>query len=510
VPHRPGTYCVPGNWFVFDLGTLTGAGAATMGLAAVSTVAGTLTNVATVTRNETEFYLRNNTALATTVVLPTVSVNDIAVREGNAGTNEAFFTVTLSAAFDKPVSLYYSPFSGSARARIDFVPASGTVVFPPGLTSTNVPIGIIGDTLHEADEFFFVNLGVYDNVVPTDSRGQCTILNDDGLPGDLYSLEWSSIAATQFFNVPFAVSLTARDASNNVATNFTGSVALTGRMGVGTNTVGAGTTTNSFPMDTTFQDERTQVIYLAGELGGAVRINALALEVTQAPDLPMNNCTIRMKHVPFNSYTNNLWEGTGWTIVYQTNTSVASTGWVTFVFSVPFEYNGVDNVMVDFSFNNSIASYAGYCRTTARTGIRTLYYRSNSSFGDPLTWTGNTPVPLTSSNTPNLRLVTGQEIPIQPTVAGPFVQGVWTGQVAVQGIGANATLLADDLDGHARVSAPFAVSYEDDVGISMLASPDAIAVGSNLTYTLLVTNTGPATLTGAVVIDFLSPNVEFV
>jgi len=63
----------------------------------------------------------------------------------------------------------------------DYVPASGTLMFPPGTTSVNLNISIVGDTTVESAETFYVNLSNPVGGAITDSQGVGTILNDDGI-----------------------------------------------------------------------------------------------------------------------------------------------------------------------------------------------------------------------------------------------------------------------------------------------------------------------------------------
>ena len=174
-----------------------------------------------------------------------------------------------------------------------------------------------------------------------------------------------------------------------------------------------------------------------------------------------------MKHTPLSSSAGQVWESNGWTVVYQTNLYVSAPGWVPFVFAAPFEYNGRDNLMVDFSFHGSgWQSTTHRCRGTAQTSARTLYQDAAGEYGDPLTWHGRTPVPdsIWAFVTPNLRLRMKQylSVPLQPLLASPFVNGVWTGDLTVPAPVTNLSLVADDLDGHRSFTPVFTVDRAAD------------------------------------------------
>src|SRR5205814_2590908 len=131
---------------------------------------------------------------------------------------------------------------------------------------------------------------------------------------------------------------------------------------------------------------RTQVIYLQSEIGAARGIDAIALDVATPPGSVLNRWTIRMKHTSYSGY-HPFWETNGWLTVFQTNQSITSTGWVTFRFDQPFDYNGTDNLMVDFSFWNVQpgSSQIGYARSTATSEARSITWIDNI-YGDPLNW----------------------------------------------------------------------------------------------------------------------------
>jgi hypothetical protein len=115
--------------------------------------------------------------------LPSVSINDVSVVEGNGGTTKAIFTVSLSAASGRTITVQYATANGTAEAPSDYVFTSAVLTFNPGQTSKPVTVLVKGDTIPEPDEIFYVNLLTVTNVTIADGQGIGTIINDDGGPG---------------------------------------------------------------------------------------------------------------------------------------------------------------------------------------------------------------------------------------------------------------------------------------------------------------------------------------
>ncbi|MBB5766024.1 outer membrane autotransporter protein [Xanthomonas arboricola] len=111
--------------------------------------------------------------------VPSLSIDDISVNEGNSGTTTATFTVSLSAASGQTVSVNYATANGTATAGSDYVARSGTLTFPPGTTAQGVAITVNGDTAVEASETFSVGLSGASNASIARATGTGTILNDD-------------------------------------------------------------------------------------------------------------------------------------------------------------------------------------------------------------------------------------------------------------------------------------------------------------------------------------------
>lgn len=133
---------------------------------------------------------------------PTLAINDIAVSEGNSGTTNVIFTVTLSSASSSQVTVNYATANGSATAGSDYTAIAGMLTFAPGITTKTIYVAVKGDITFEPNETFFVNLSAPTNATLADSQGQGTILNDDQSPGQLqfsapaYSVDESGATAT--------------------------------------------------------------------------------------------------------------------------------------------------------------------------------------------------------------------------------------------------------------------------------------------------------------------------
>ncbi len=112
-------------------------------------------------------------------VPPTVSVSDATVTEGNTGTVNATFTLTLAYASNVDVTVHYATADGSAVSGSDYTAASGVVTIPAGQTSAMITVAVKGDRLPETDETFAVNLSAAINATIADGQGIGTILDDE-------------------------------------------------------------------------------------------------------------------------------------------------------------------------------------------------------------------------------------------------------------------------------------------------------------------------------------------
>lgn len=110
---------------------------------------------------------------------PTLTIANASTTEGNAGTKKLTFTLTLSKASGRSLSVAYATANGSAVAGSDYSALSGTVVFAAGTVSRTIAVDILGDTIREPNETFVVNLSLPVNVILGVTQATGTILNND-------------------------------------------------------------------------------------------------------------------------------------------------------------------------------------------------------------------------------------------------------------------------------------------------------------------------------------------
>ena len=136
--------------------------------------------------------------------LPSVVINDVSLTEGNSGTTNADFTVTLSAPSGRNVTVNYATANATATQPADYTTTSGTLTFTPGQVTKTVSVPVVGDTIDEIDETFVVNLTVPVNVTIADNQGVGTITDDDPLP----SITINDVSLTEATaNMTFTVTL---------------------------------------------------------------------------------------------------------------------------------------------------------------------------------------------------------------------------------------------------------------------------------------------------------------
>ena len=149
-------------------------------------------------------FLPLTNALYVSLGPPTVSVDDLVVAEGPAGTATARFSVRLSRTAAATIAVSYATVDGTAVAGSDYVATNGVVTFAPGELRKTVSVALTPDGPIEPDEFFYLDLGSSPVSIERD-RGTATItqahisgvsvdtlVSFNTLPGQVYKVEYSS------------------------------------------------------------------------------------------------------------------------------------------------------------------------------------------------------------------------------------------------------------------------------------------------------------------------------
>jgi hypothetical protein len=148
-----------------------------------------------------------------------LTINNVTVTEGNSGTTNAIFTVTLSPTSTQTISVDYATANGTATSGSDYTAASSTLNFAPGQSTRTVTVSVLGDTNDEPDENFLVNLSNAVNADIITGQGTGTIIDDDGLSAlsidDVSVNEGDSGSRTATFTVSLSPA-----ASQTVTVNY--------------------------------------------------------------------------------------------------------------------------------------------------------------------------------------------------------------------------------------------------------------------------------------------------
>jgi subtilisin-like proprotein convertase family protein len=241
-------------------------------------------------------------------VLPTpiLSISDVTVTEGDGGSVNATFDVSLSAPSDQTVIVDYFTANGTATQPGDYTAVNGPLFFSPGQTLKTVTVPVNGDTLQEGDETFFVNLTNVTNAVISDAQGVGTI--HDNEPA-IATLSFSAVSyggiedcgvivvtVNRSGNTAptMSVRYATADGSASSRTDYTS--------GSGTLIFGPGDTSKSIPIliseDSHVEGTETASITLSNAQGGAVLGSPATASIViiddaaEAAGNPINDSTI--------------------------------------------------------------------------------------------------------------------------------------------------------------------------------------------------------------------------
>ncbi len=201
---------------------------------------------------------------------PTLSIASITMFEGHTGTTPTPFVVSLSTLAATTVTVAYTTTSGTATAGQDYTAVSGTLTIPVGSPTGTVWVPVLGDSLDEDDETFFVSLSAPVGATINIGQAGCTIGDDDPLPSlviDDCGVTEGDAGATPCGFVARLTPVSGRTVSVTYQTqDGTATAGNDYSAASGSVTFAAGTTTQALPIpvfgDTTVEADETFVMRL--------------------------------------------------------------------------------------------------------------------------------------------------------------------------------------------------------------------------------------------------------
>jgi hypothetical protein len=113
-----------------------------------------------------------------------LSVDDVGVSEPHTGTRSVLFTVSLADTAFHTVFVDYSTLNGTATAGLDYIAASGQLVFQPGERTKTVPVNVLADAVRENKEYFYLVLANPQGAILGRQQGTATVAD----PGSFFTL----------------------------------------------------------------------------------------------------------------------------------------------------------------------------------------------------------------------------------------------------------------------------------------------------------------------------------
>ena len=124
--------------------------------------------------------------------------------------------------------------------------------------------------------------------------------------------------------------------------------------------IGAGTATLiSFPFNTIYYGNRSQMLWSTSDIfnsgGFSGLITKIGFDIVRADTMPMSNFSIKMQNYPDTVLT--AFVENNWTTVYSGTYTVPAPGWQYIELQEPFEWNGINNLLIQICFENITNSF---------------------------------------------------------------------------------------------------------------------------------------------------------
>lgn len=176
------------------------------------------------------------------------------------------------------------------------------------------------------------------------------------------------------------------------------------------------------PFATMWTDAKTDILYTSNEILNAAGISGNITRIGfnfQMVQVGMNGFKIKMAHTQLQNLNGGL-VNADWKTVYSTSLyQPPGTGWQFIDFQMPFEWNGIENILIEICFDNSVTSGTGSNVYFSHTSGVTMYsvVKDNSSGCDLANNSGS---PFAHKLHPNLGLkIYPNRTPLSPILSSP-------------------------------------------------------------------------------------------
>ncbi len=114
--------------------------------------------------------------------MATLDIADASITEGDNGTRDLEFSLTLSEALTNDATVDYASGDDVATAGTDYTAVSGTLTILAGITTATIVVPIIGDRVEESDETLTLTLSNASRGVTFGQSSATGTIEDDDMP----------------------------------------------------------------------------------------------------------------------------------------------------------------------------------------------------------------------------------------------------------------------------------------------------------------------------------------
>ncbi len=338
-----------------------------------------------------------------TIVNSTVSYGSIAALAEANGTGQYRYSVSASCPTGHTIQFALTVTGSGDTWNLSFP----VTVYSPILGFGNI---IITDTTGDHDgnldpgETATITIPLNNTGGANSPAGSATMTcSTNGITVTNGNASFPAVAANSSVNLNFSLSVSsalpigtlANLLFNATAGIFTASASKTLEIGAPTEvTIGAGTSTQTYPIDRYYNYSAHEAIYLASEIGLAGMIKAIAFNKESGTDVAdIEDVSIYMKNTSLSTIATGDYSTAGYTLVYQgAYTNTAESGWMEVNLNSMFAYDGIQNlsILIVKGHQAYITNYSRYYFSV--TGVaRARQNHSDSAAPTNLTATTNLP-----------------------------------------------------------------------------------------------------------------------